>query len=912
MPEIIYKLQPDRTMYLRGFSDFGAAAALWGTSPTGFTVSGVFRDAADFAVLVLHDADNYYEHPKLKYLPDFDLSGMVLTFQVTYTNLQTLDSPKYPTIDWPYLDAVRKNGTTAQVPLFAHATLAGGTYTPASGTFTIRTAAAGATAWDKITLWYQNTAFPYTAVGGETAAQVAFQLEMLINAASYTGQTYSLSAVANGADLTITAAPAGADGNMIAMYSISTGSSVWTDPAVQFSGGSSAATWAVAIDFTALGIDSVRLLTMTFAPALARGGAYTAQNWDAVFTDWAVSDPGTRALKVAGPGSVRVEDTDAWCTYAGSGWQRQTGFYSQGVARRTQHAGDSVTASYWCPQGHNLYLGTGLYIDRGQVWAALDGGASTLLDTYLDTSSEVVTRRLIQANVAPGWHQVTLTLAGGGWLYFDFLEAAIAYDVPAAAAAMEDCAPAIDWDTNHGYQLSPQRLMHIYDVLGLAGPIDEYVGVFWWNQRISQGGQVGQVQVSFGGSWLPNDGMFLTIGGQTIGKTVFAGETSYNWAQHFAYFINETYSGVWAEASGGTLYITCRSAAAAYKYTFAVSKNSAQGAISFTGSLDSGVVGQWVIDEAARPVLNYAAQNWHADLFAEVKKRGGSITSAFSIELVNPPASWAARFPDGTPVTTSTGVGTLEGVLSSTQCAPGMAGYLTYQQQAYLEVAQLQAAAGLTPSLQFGEFLWWYFANASGMAYYDPATADAAHALLGRALYTFLTPGDDPSVNGYADAAFLRNRLRDHAQSIRAFVRGKIPGAAFEVLYPYDVNYPAVYGPYELGGPLNHYVNTPPEWTDPKSGYLEGLKIEALDFGAWSRDLNLSRAAVLFGVSLDWPKDSLRHLVPVFQPGYAWRKECRTALGEGVPAVTLWAFDHICLFGIDPNPAPGRPTSKRF
>jgi hypothetical protein len=90
------------------------------------------------------------------------------------------------------------------------------------------------------------------------------------------------------------------------------------------------------------------------------------------------------------------------------------------------------------------------------------------------------------------------------------------------------------------------------------------------------------------------------------------------------------------------------------------------------------------------------------------------------------------------------------------------------------------------------------------------------------------------------------------------------------------------------------------------------MKIEALDFGAWSRDLELSRAAVFFGVSLDWPKDSLRHLLPVFQPGYAWRKECQTALGEGLPSVTLWAFDHICLFGIDPNPAPGRASAKRF
>jgi hypothetical protein len=38
----IYKLQPHRTIALQGFDDYGAAAALWGASDTGFTVSGVF------------------------------------------------------------------------------------------------------------------------------------------------------------------------------------------------------------------------------------------------------------------------------------------------------------------------------------------------------------------------------------------------------------------------------------------------------------------------------------------------------------------------------------------------------------------------------------------------------------------------------------------------------------------------------------------------------------------------------------------------------------------------------------------------------------------------------------------------------------------------------------------------------
>jgi hypothetical protein len=80
--EQILKLQPDRTLYLRGFDGAGAAASLCQTSPTGFTVNGVFRDMADFCVLVLYDADNTFEHYSVRYLPNFDLSDMVLSFDL--------------------------------------------------------------------------------------------------------------------------------------------------------------------------------------------------------------------------------------------------------------------------------------------------------------------------------------------------------------------------------------------------------------------------------------------------------------------------------------------------------------------------------------------------------------------------------------------------------------------------------------------------------------------------------------------------------------------------------------------------------------------------------------------------------------------------------------------------------------
>jgi len=59
----VRKLQPTRTIQPQGFSDFGAAAALHSASETGFKVSGIFRDAADFAVRILWDRDDFFGHP---------------------------------------------------------------------------------------------------------------------------------------------------------------------------------------------------------------------------------------------------------------------------------------------------------------------------------------------------------------------------------------------------------------------------------------------------------------------------------------------------------------------------------------------------------------------------------------------------------------------------------------------------------------------------------------------------------------------------------------------------------------------------------------------------------------------------------------------------------------------------------
>jgi hypothetical protein len=275
--------------------------------------------------------------------------------------------------------------------------------------------------------------------------------------------------------------------------------------------------------------------------------------------------------------------------------------------------------------------------------------------------------------------------------------------------------------------------------------------------------------------------------------------------------------------------------------------------------------------------------------------------TAMSMELVNPPAALAARYPDGDAVLTDMGFGGLR----STHCAfsPPM---LEFQKRAYEEVAALMAGAGLTPELQCGEFTWWYFTNWSagypqgGMAYYDSETAQAAQSALGRPLHVFTGPDDDPSVNGGADALLLRNRLRDHVSALMSAVRAAVPGTLFEVLFPYDVNHPEPKGMHQLGGRLNRYVNLPEEWAYPGAG-LDRLKLEMLNFGAWSRDLDLVKQCLLLPAQLGWPGEKTALMTPIFRGGYPWIREVDAAIENGFNFINLWAFDHVCLYGLSPG-----------
>jgi hypothetical protein len=486
--------------------------------------------------------------------------------------------------------------------------------------------------------------------------------------------------------------------------------------------------------------------------------------------------------------------------------------YWRGFSQVTDTPGSTVTITYSCSQTHDLYLGTSLYTDRGIVSISLDTLFVETIDCYLNTGSELVTRRLIKQSVAAGLHTVAITLntahnasSSGTNFIFDYIEAAVTTpDIQDALVTYANVSPALDFDTDATYKMSPQRILWHLDKLGFQGHMNEYLGVFWWNQRVRAGAAWNVVTVTVGGTWANNDYAELNIGGFIMRKSVLTWDTLDTIANHFVYYINCATVAVWAAITGtgeftvyprtpnwsepvtttanstsgtmttvfstsvavtlggtwasgdivtltingttvsktfsstdtaetiatafisainraslnvtavssGTGEFTVTPSSPATTITANVTTSSSKGTIVTGGT--GGTPGYWQVDPTAANPLNFAIRQWHTDLFAQIQAAGRQITNSFSMELVYPPDdgtvenAWMARFYDGTAVSTDTGFAHL----ISSQCA-FIANMTEFQQQVYLAMATLQSAAGLTPWLQFGEFLWWFFSSGS-------------------------------------------------------------------------------------------------------------------------------------------------------------------------------------------------------
>ena len=137
--------------------------------------------------------------------------------------------------------------------------------------------------------------------------------------------------------------------------------------------------------------------------------------------------------------------------------------------------------------------------------------------------------------------------------------------------------------------------------------MNEYIGVFWWNQRKRINARFGQVQVTFTGTFVDGDAVFLTFGvraiGATYGKSVFPADTPATVAQHFAMLLNGASVGVWAQAAGQCANHNQPFAKAGLSHRVRCQRGLRrpvqQGSVSTSGNLNDGAFGTWVVDPGA-------------------------------------------------------------------------------------------------------------------------------------------------------------------------------------------------------------------------------------------------------------------------------------------------------------------------
>ena len=210
-PEQLVKFDPPRSVALSGVDNYGAFASVTNATATGFQCQGVFRDFSDFAVVALQINENgVYEHPLMRALPDFDYSGLTLSFDLTTNGVWPIDARYYPTTNAQRMGVITHDPATGAeqniiCSFWENAVLKSGAFTAASCTFTVTH---NPDIDDQIILFVGNVAFNYTGNGSDTATDVASSLTYQVN--NYDWSAFAQSSVsvlatwngANGVTLT--------------------------------------------------------------------------------------------------------------------------------------------------------------------------------------------------------------------------------------------------------------------------------------------------------------------------------------------------------------------------------------------------------------------------------------------------------------------------------------------------------------------------------------------------------------------------------------------------------------------------------------------------------------------------------------------------------------------------------------
>jgi hypothetical protein len=892
------KLRPDRDLQCYFFKP-STIAALSETSEDGFSLSGSFRQQFDWAVIEWN-RDNVFEHPLFRNLPDGDLSGLTLGYEEERTNCIPMDSDLFPTVDWPSLRIwATENGVEDiyYVTLKDHAEPIEGSYVEAEAEITL---GGSASAGDTVGFHVLTEAYTHEMQESETLDDAAQALIESVNASSSV-----ITAVRDGTTIILTLVTPGSNGNRLGLYTYNSAGSAatWDVAWRKFSGGESPSKWSVTIDFTSLTdrdnrtvpTASIRKIRWTYAADL-EDGAFTRKEFSVAVSNWTVTGTG-RGYEVAGAGSERVEDDAAGLAYSGM-WTKWRGNFSGNTMHYASANGASVTCTYRSGGNHTLYVGTLLTVNSPQVSIVVDGGTPVSKDFAINDDN--ILARVPAGEYGAGSHTVTITHAGtnGQTLYFDFIEAAIPVSEEPELPAEQKLTLATDWDTDHSLALAPERTAWMLNSLGFKGRANNYAGALWFFELVRAGHEYASASVTFSGTPTPASVCEVVLDGLHVQHEINPGDTSESVCTWFWLEFNRGYTGVRATRSGSVLTIWARRMGTEGN-GITISTSPTTGDFTLTASsstIDGGVNGHWRPDLTASPRINRAARDWSRSYYAALDSYGIDVAAAFSTELKYEneddleDVEIVQRGPEGDPIFLPT-----PAVQTNFSAAS-----LDFWKEVYKGMAEIQADAGITPYLQFGEVQWWYFphdglgTNFSGMPFYDAWTQSEFQSRYAHAMAVITANTVDPL--DYPDESeFLPAVIGEFTSAVMDHVRDTYPDCRFEVLYPTDVNQTA----------FNRAINFPESAWTPSA--LTCLKTESFGF-TFNRNLNQGRSTIEFGESLGWPNSQRAHLVGLMDATTPWLKEARMAEGENFESVVLFALDQMCLIGY---PAPLKSLMRR-
>jgi hypothetical protein len=555
-----------------------------------------------------------------------------------------------------------------------------------------------------------------------------------------------------------------------------------------------------------------------------------------------------------------------------------------------------------------------LLTSGANIAVSLNGQALTTITTALNGEDVLVRNKV--ASLGAGTYTVTVEHAGpeGADAFLDFFEIAYPTTELPDFSIQTRLALATDWDTYHSQSLPAERTAWLIQKLGFWGRVNHYAGALWFYEIYRPGMVYASSTLTFametvsGSPSVILDIVAATQPGQAsppatlITHLILPDDTVGTIVEALAALINLGSNLVWASPNGNQLTLTARAIGVSGNgITVNLDPASLGVSISGDGVLGGGVDGTpydlantpglnqtlmatadyWRTDLTSVPRLNRAARDWHSAYFTALKGYGLDCVCSFSTELMNgdpsPTTGIVQCYADGTAVIVNTPA-------IQTNFSPTAVAYWT---QAYLDIAGLQASAGLTPYLQSGEVQWWYFPNTVGMPFYDAWAQAQFLSTYGKSMQTITTNTADPT--SYPDeCAFLPSLIGSYTAAIRSALQASYPGCRFEVLYPTDVN----------ATPLNQVVNYPADWS-PQN--LTCLKTESFTF---TGDYNLDLSTYSIGVSAakGFPSGQRSHLVGISDSWSSWMKEVDIAQASGLESIVLFALDQYCLIGYPPPP----------